>query len=40
MVRYIVWRLIEYILQIPLRIETGRGGGIVTMNLIVVASKK
>lgn len=39
LIRFLIWRLIEVILIIPLQIETGSGNRIVTMNLIVEAKK-
>lgn len=39
LIRYVAWRLIEPILKMPILIESGGHGRIVTMNLIAVALK-
>lgn len=39
LIRYILWRLIEPLLKLPIQIESGGSNRIVTMNLIAVARK-
>ena len=38
-IRYLIWRLIELFLKLPIQIESGGSNKIVTMNLISVARK-
>ncbi len=39
LIRYLLWKIIEFILKIYLLVETGSGEGIFTQNLIAVAQK-